>query len=112
MENKKIIVGVLLVGAAIVVGVLIVYMAFVKNLYEPSALDELTFDQHYLDGGTCRRTCDENGENCHDVTTKEECEGIDDITLFGERIIDMVPDGVPDCRWIEEDSCPCQPNIG
>jgi len=61
---------------------------------------ELSPGDLYCGGAMCLNTCDENGENCHRVTDKEECEKLDVITTDGNNeIIIMGQDGDPDCEW-------------
>lgn len=62
-------------------------------------VDEMTFKESYFQGNMCWITCDGNGENCHTVTTKEECENID-VVVEGEYS-QWGQDGKPDCEWIE-----------
>lgn len=58
---------------------------------------EMTFADNYCTGGSCRNNCDSSGENCHGVTTREECERIDVIS--GNDITKIGTDGIPDCEW-------------
>ncbi|PIY60017.1 hypothetical protein COY95_03965 [Candidatus Woesearchaeota archaeon CG_4_10_14_0_8_um_filter_47_5] len=68
---------------------------------------ELTFGTAYCMGDFCQTTCDGNGENCHAVTTPEECRTIDVVL---EHDVDQSgKDGIPDCSWDSSLSL-CRPN--
>lgn len=69
---------------------------------------ELTFEMSYCQGDMCGVTCDKQGNNCHSVTSKEECESIDVVT----ENLKAGKDGKPDCGWIEgrDPLDSCKPN--
>lgn len=66
---------------------------------------ELTFELSYCQGDMCTVTCDKNGENCHPVTTKEECGKIDVVS--DNDISKWSQDGKADCEWVNNN---CVPN--
>lgn len=65
---------------------------------------ELTFELSYCQGDMCAITCDENGENCHSVTTEDECEKID--VIASNDISKFDQDGKADCEWINNRCIP------
>ena len=78
-----------------------------KNLKSSA---ELSFGMSYCMGDQCRSTCDDDGNNCHLVSTKEECEAIDVVSEID--IESWNPDGKPDCKWDDKLDVlnACKPN--
>ena len=70
---------------------------------------ELSPGDLYCGGAMCLSACDENGENCHKITDKEECEKLDVITIDDDQIIVMGNDGDFDCEW-DPSYDGCKPN--
>ena len=66
---------------------------------------ELTFEMSYCSGDKCATTCDENDENCYQITTEEECTKID--VVLENDISKFYKDGLADCEWINNN---CVPN--
>lgn len=107
----------ILIGMIIVVVIITGYFIFqdkqnqeikLCEKYKVGPELELSSLDLYCGGGRCLNTCDENGENCHKVITKEECEKIDIIVIDNNDFVGLGKDGDPDCEW--DSSYGCKPN--